>query len=202
MSPIPSLGGAGADRHMVKGRGTWSWLPEGGSAVFAMACPPVHKEPSERRDVGPWHPALTALNRDGRGKLPMASETVNKSKNKGRSVSICDHWLSVFLWGTQVLGADQNLYRAQRCFNSGDTRRKRYAQGPAATPNIPTRLDIFTWHHLQIRIIFLLHYDKVFLNCCMVFPNRSIVQILRIYCRYFCLIHWRLFTAQSCLTIC
>lgn len=48
MSPIPSLGGAGADRHMVKGGGTWSWLPEGGSAVFAMACPPVHKEPSER----------------------------------------------------------------------------------------------------------------------------------------------------------
>lgn len=63
-----SLGGAGADRCMVQWGGTGSWLPQGGPAVSGVACLPAHKKPPEQRDVGPGHPALTALGRDGRGK--------------------------------------------------------------------------------------------------------------------------------------
>ncbi|KAJ4926953.1 hypothetical protein JOQ06_014695 [Pogonophryne albipinna] len=38
----------------------------GGSAVFAVECPPAHQKPSEQCDMGPGHAALTALSRDGR----------------------------------------------------------------------------------------------------------------------------------------
>lgn len=39
--------------------------------MFAMACPPAHTKPPEQCDVGPGHPALATLSRDGGGKLSL-----------------------------------------------------------------------------------------------------------------------------------
>jgi len=106
-----SLSGAGADRHVVKRRGTCSWRLLGGSAVFAMACPPAHEKPPEQCDKGSGEAPLAAPCRNGRGTARLSLDSMGKnirnfdSEQKHEKVSLMRIFLPVrcaSLWSRSV----------------------------------------------------------------------------------------------------